>query len=150
MRSDPLQQQVALAVQLRLRDQSPSLMVQRPSQSVFPNWKQKDHVIVHRCHGANVTKYPRQSANCLSRGTVPPTFHTVGHGSCDELVWEMIVESAVSVPFVTTLTISNSLNVRRSGRNTPISVEQTTLGVAMTPSTTTGGGLQQVFGRVDH
>ena len=77
MRSELLQQQVALAVQLRLRDQSPSLMVQRPSQSVFPNWKQKDHVIVHRCHSAKVTKYPRQSANCLSRATVPPTFHTV-------------------------------------------------------------------------
>ena len=149
MRSDSLQQQVALAVQLRLRDQSPYLMVQRPSQSVFPNWKEKDHVIVHRCHGANVTKYKRQSANCLSRATVPPTFHTV----VTEVVMNscgMIVESAVSVPFVTTLTIQNSLNIERSGRNTPGSVEQTTLRVAMTPSTTTGSGLQQVFGRVDH
>ena len=56
---------------------SDSLQQQRPSQSVFPNWKQKDHVIVHGCHSAKVTQYPRQSANCLSRATVPPTFHTV-------------------------------------------------------------------------
>ena len=48
MRSVSLQQHVVLAVQLPPRDQSPCLVAQRPTQSVFPNWKQKNRVVAHR------------------------------------------------------------------------------------------------------
>ena len=85
MRSVSLQQQVVLAVQLRPRDQSPCLVVQRPTQSVFPSWKQKDRVVVHRDQDANVPKYTEQSANCLSRGAVTPMFHT--------MISEIVIES---------------------------------------------------------
>ena len=85
MRSVSLQQQVVLAVQLRPRDQSPCLVVQRPTQSMFPSWKQKNRVVAHRHQDAHVPKYTEQSANCLSRGTVTPIFHTV--------VSEIVMES---------------------------------------------------------
>ena len=76
MNSDSLQQQVALVVACQLRGQCPSPKVQRPNQSVCPNSKQKDHVVVHRHQDANVPECPNWNANCLSRETVSPTSDT--------------------------------------------------------------------------
>ena len=136
MWSDSLQQQVVLAVHLRLRHD----VVQRPTQSVCPSWTQKDRVVAHHC-----SEVPRTECQLsFARGTVSPMFRW-------RLCWNRVVvitETATYVPFAATPMVQHSLNVGRSVQHTPRSVQQADMMITMSEAVCSG--LQHVFGRVKH
>ena len=70
-------QQVALAVAVQMvAELAVAHQLHGQLPSVFRDWRQKDRMVAHLHQDANVPECPKLNANCLSRGTVPPTSDT--------------------------------------------------------------------------
>ena len=92
-------------MKLQPRDQSPCLVEQRPTQSVFPSWKQKNRGVAPSSSGRTCSKIPRKECQ-LSFGR--NWFADASHSDLGSLCWNRVVVITETAVYVLGSTLAES------------------------------------------